>query len=36
MFVKTKDMQRFIREKIDFDKKKLFQKYQTCKAAEIL
>ena len=36
MFVKTKDMQHFIREKIDFDKKKLFEKYQRCKAAKIL
>ena len=25
MFVKTKDMQRFIRDKIDFDKKKLLE-----------
>ena len=27
MFVKTKDMQRFIREKIGFDRIKLFKKY---------
>ena len=29
MFVKTydKDMQRFVREKINFNKKKLFKKY---------
>ena len=25
MFEKTKDMQRFIKEKIDFDKKKVFK-----------
>ena len=36
MFVKTKDMQRFIKKKIDFDKKKLFETYQRCKAAKIL
>ena len=36
MLLKTKDMQRFIREKIDFDKKKLFKKYLRCKAANIL
>ena len=35
MFVKIKDMQRFIRQKIDFDKKKLFKKYERCKAAKI-
>ena len=29
-------MQRFIKEKIDFDKKKLFETYQRCKAAKIL
>ena len=36
MLLKTKDMQHFIREKIDFDKKKLFKKYLRCKAANIL
>ena len=33
MFVKTKDMQRFIREKIGFDRIKLFKR---CKAVKIL
>ena len=36
MLIQTKDMKRFIREKIDFDKKKLLKKYCRCKAAKIL